>query len=78
MWKKTEKGLEAELVFEDFKQAFEFMTRVAHIAEEHQHHPEWHNVYNRVSIKLRTHDEDNEVTEKDWELARAIESLSIP
>ena len=48
------------------------MTKVASLAEEQQHHPEWSNVYNRVSIRLRTHDANNSVTEKDRRLAAAI------
>ena len=51
------------------------LTKVASIAEEQQHHPEWSNVYNRVSIRLRTHDASNSVTEKDRRLAAAIESI---
>ena len=75
MWRETGEGLEAEFEFKDFGEAFAFMTKVASIAEEQQHHPEWSNVYNRVSIRLRTHDANNSVTEKDRRLAAAIESI---
>ena len=75
MWTETSEGLEAKLEFKDFVEAFSFMTKVASIAEEQQHHPEWSNVYNRVSIRLRTHDASNSVTEKDRRLAAAIESI---
>ncbi len=75
MWRETGEGLETEFEFKDFAEAFSFMTKVASIAEEQQHHPEWSNVYNRVSIRLRTHDASNSVTEKDRRLAAAIESI---
>ena len=75
MWRETGEGLEAEFGFKDFAEAFAFMTKVASIAEEQQHHPEWSNVYNRVSIRLRTHDAGNSITEKDRRLAAAIDSL---
>ena len=75
MWRETGEGLEAEFEFTDFVEAFAFMTKVASIAEEQQHHPEWSNVYNRVSIRLRTHDANNSITEKDRRLAAAITDL---
>ena len=59
-------------VFKDFTRAFSFMTRVALAAERLNHHPEWFNVWNRVTITLATHDAGG-VTEKDVALARAIE-----
>ncbi len=70
----TERGGTAsrEFVFADFTQAFAFMTRVAAIAEQSNHHPEWRNVYNRVSITLTTHDADG-LTQKDVDMARAID-----
>ena len=51
------------------------MTRVAFLAESHQHHPNWFNVYNRVDIALTTHDAGNVVTENDRKLAKAIDQL---
>ncbi|MBO6556430.1 MAG: 4a-hydroxytetrahydrobiopterin dehydratase [Pseudomonadales bacterium] len=72
VWKEIDSALVAELEFKDFVDAFAFMTEVAALAEEHQHHPEWSNVYNRVSIRLTTHDAGNSVTEKDRSLAEAI------
>ena len=64
-----------EFVFENFVQAFGFMTRVALLAEKADHHPNWHNVYNRVSIQLTTHDAGNTVTDQDVALAMSINEL---
>ena len=62
--------------FSDFSEAFAFMTRVALIAEKENHHPDWSNVYNRVTIKLSTHDAGNTITEKDRKLAAAIDKIA--
>ena len=59
--------------FEDFNQAFGFMTRVALYADKHDHHPEWSNVYNTVNITLTTHDADG-LSARDAAMARAIAS----
>jgi 4a-hydroxytetrahydrobiopterin dehydratase len=61
--------------FKDFSAAFGFMARVALVAEKAGHHPEWNNVYNRVTIALTTHDSGG-VTEKDMALARAIDAIA--
>lgn len=74
-WSILQGKLHRDLVFGDFVAAFAFMTRVADAAEELGHHPEWFNVYNRVSIDLSTHDAGGAVTEKDFELARRIDQL---
>jgi 4a-hydroxytetrahydrobiopterin dehydratase len=68
-------ALEAAFQFADFKAAFAFMTEVAAVAESMHHHPEWKNIYNRVEIKLITHDAGNIITEKDFLLAAAIEAI---
>lgn len=60
--------------FGDFLQAFGFMTQVAILAEKHDHHPEWSNIYNKVQIELTTHDA-NGLSMRDMKLARAIEEL---
>ena len=61
--------------FDDFNAAFAFMTRIALKAETMNHHPEWKNVYNRVEVRLTTHDA-NGVTQLDVELARFMDSLA--
>ena len=60
--------------FADFSAAFGFMTRVALLAEKHDHHPEWSNVWNRVTILLSTHDAGG-LSQRDIDLAEAIDSL---
>jgi len=62
-------AIHREFVFADFTQAFAFMTEVALAAEKRDHHPEWSNVYNTVSVTLTTHDADG-LTEKDIQLAQ--------
>lgn len=63
--------------FADFKEAFAFMTRVALIAEVADHHPEWSNVYNRVTILLTTHDADG-LSARDAAMAQAIDAIVGP
>ena len=75
MFRELSNTLQLRLRFVDFVGAFDFMTEVAALAEAHQHHPEWRNVYNLVEITLTTHDAGNVVTEKDRALAQAIEQL---
>jgi 4a-hydroxytetrahydrobiopterin dehydratase len=67
-------SLRREFKFKDFIDAFAFMTRVALLAQSANHHPEWSNVYNKVSITLTTHDAGG-VTEKDVKLAVEIDKL---
>jgi len=75
MWVEKNNKLIKTFKFEDFQEAFAFMTRVAFLAEKHNHHPNWSNVYNTVEIELTTHDEGNKVTEKDRKLAKAIDQI---
>ena len=75
-WKKTSDGREAYsklFKFADFKQAFSFMTSLAMKAEQINHHPEWENVYNKVTITLTTHDKGG-ITELDYDMALFAES----
>jgi 4a-hydroxytetrahydrobiopterin dehydratase len=75
MWKEENNQLVRTFQFKDFSQAFGFMAQVALAAEKMDHHPHWSNVYNRVAIQLSTHDAGNVVTEKDRQLAAAIDKL---
>jgi 4a-hydroxytetrahydrobiopterin dehydratase len=67
--------LSREWRFTDFSEAFGFITRVALLAEQADHHPNWSNVYNTVHIGLTSHDAGNVVTEKDVSLARQINEI---
>lgn len=69
------KALSRAYKFSNFSQAFAFMTRVALIAEKLDHHPEWSNVYNRLEIRLTTHDAGG-LSERDIAMAHAINKLS--
>lgn len=75
MWQETENGLYRQFEFTDFTEAFRFMTSVAKIAEENQHHPRWTNQWNRVEIWLSTHDAGGVITDKDRKLAAAIDKI---
>ena len=74
-WNESDGRLSREFAFGSFTEAFAFMTRVAFIAEKLNHHPEWSNVYNKVTIELTTHDEGNVVTELDRQFAAAVDAL---
>lgn len=77
MWTEKENSLQKSFQFKNFSEAFAFMTRVAMLAEQMNHHPDWSNVYNRVHIKLSTHDAGNTVTDKDRKLAEKIDAIII-
>ena len=74
-WTERDNALHRDFTFADFRQAFAFMTEVAFAAEKMDHHPDWSNVYNRVSIKLNTHDAGNTVTDRDRKLADRIDGI---
>lgn len=74
-WQEKDNTLYRKFEFKDFSEAFGFMTRVAILAEQHQHHPNWSNTYNTVEFHLNTHDAGDVVTEKDHKLAKAIDKL---
>lgn len=71
-WTRADGKLHRDYEFENFIEAFGFMTKLAIVAERINHHPEWSNVYNRVGISLVTHDKDG-ITNLDVELARAAD-----
>lgn len=75
MWKEEDNKLKKTFEFKDFVEAFGFMSQVAILAEKHNHHPNWSNVYNKVTFELNTHDAGDVVTEKDKQLAEAIDKL---
>jgi 4a-hydroxytetrahydrobiopterin dehydratase len=75
MWEEKNNLLTKTFEFKDFQEAFSFMTRVAFLSEAMNHHPNWSNVYNKVTIDLTTHDAGNIVTEKDRKLAEAIDKI---
>jgi 4a-hydroxytetrahydrobiopterin dehydratase len=75
-WSHEDEALTKTFTFGSFREAFSFMTRVAFEAEALDHHPDWRNVYGRVSLRLSTHSAGNKVTTKDIELARRIQKIS--
>jgi 4a-hydroxytetrahydrobiopterin dehydratase len=77
MWKEENNRLTRTFKFSNFVEAFGFMTKVALLAEKHDHHPYWVNVYNSVTIELNTHDAGDIVTDKDHALAKAIDLIKL-
>ncbi len=75
-WKEENNTLTKTFPFDDFTQAFGFMSKVAIVAEKMNHHPNWSNVYNKVTFHLNTHDAGDVVTDKDHKLAEAIDKLA--
>ena len=73
-WEINDNKLHKEFQFDSFNQAFGFMTRAAMEIEKMNHHPEWFNVYNRITIDLTTHDAGG-ITNNDLNLARILNSL---
>ena len=73
-WTVVEGKLHKEFQFDDFNQAFGFMTRAAMHIEKMNHHPEWFNVYNKLIVDLTTHDAGG-ITENDIKLAKILNSL---
>ena len=74
-WHHVDGALYREFEFKDFAEAFAFMTMVAMQAERHGHHPDWSNSWNKVKISLRSHDAGGVVTQRDHDLAFAINSI---
>ena len=75
-WSFERDALTKTFKFGSFREALSFMTRVGFEAEELNHHPDWTNVYNRVVVRLNTHDAGDKVTAKDVELASRIQTIS--
>lgn len=76
-WQHFDNAIHAEFEFENFKDCFSAMSRIAFECEAQNHHPNWYNVYNILKISLSTHDADG-VTIKDFKLAEAIDKIVIP
>lgn len=74
-WSVADGKLSREFAFPDFVRAFGFMTSAAIEAEKLNHHPEWSNVYSRVTVHLTTHEADG-ITALDFELARKMDALA--
>lgn len=73
-WEFKDNAIHTSFQFENFKEAFSVMVRIAFEAEAMHHHPDWTNVYNELQISLSTHDAGG-VTDKDFKLARIIENI---
>jgi 4a-hydroxytetrahydrobiopterin dehydratase len=74
-WQENDGRLTRTFHFASFADAMTFMLRCGFEAEAMNHHPEWTNVYNKVTVSLTTHDAGNVVTEKDRELARRMNAI---
>lgn len=75
-WAFERDALAKEFKFGSFREAMSFMVRAGFEAEALDHHPDWTNVYNRVAVRLNTHDSGGKVTAKDVELARRLQQIS--
>jgi 4a-hydroxytetrahydrobiopterin dehydratase len=75
MWTETDNYLTRTFVFNNFVEAFAFLLKVAMAAEKQNHHPTIINTYNKVELRLNTHDAGNTVTDKDRQLAADIDKL---
>lgn len=73
-WHFKDKGIEKKFQFKDFVEALGFIVKIGVLAEKINHHPELFNVYNKVNIRLTTHDAKG-LTDKDFKLAKSIESI---
>ncbi|WP_242085051.1 4a-hydroxytetrahydrobiopterin dehydratase [Aestuariivivens sediminis] len=76
-WEYYDQAIHVEFEFENFKDCFSAMSRIAFECEALNHHPNWSNVYNVLTISLSTHDVGG-VSEKDFKLAEAIELIVEP
>ena len=74
-WRLDDDALRRDLRFADFVEAFAFLTKLALVAERQDHHPEISNVYRDVTLRLRSHDAGNRVSQRDVDLAEAIDGL---
>lgn len=75
-WKYNNNAIEKNFVFKNFKEALAMMVRIGFEAEKMDHHPDWTNVYNKLYIRLNTHDAGG-ITEKDFALAKKIDGIIV-
>jgi len=75
-WEFNNDGIEKQFQFKNFKEAMAFMVRVGDAAEAMNHHPEFFNVYNKVKLRLSTHDAGG-LTDRDFKLAGEIEKVAV-
>jgi len=75
-WEYDDNAIHTEFEFENFKDCFSAMSRIAFECEKFQHHPDWNNTYNILKISLTTHDAGG-VTQKDFDLAHAINTIVV-
>ena len=73
-WMINNKTIKKEFIFDNFIDAFGFMTKVAFLSEKMDHHPDWQNTYNKVKINLTTHDKGG-ITNNDIKLAESTDKL---
>ena len=74
-WKEENNALHKTFAFKTFVEALAWMVKAGFVIEKLNHHPEWSNVYNKVTVKLTTHDAGNTVTEKDRKLAELLDAI---
>ncbi len=77
MWQNLNNKIYRSFTFKDFKEAFNFIENVADLAQHHNHHPTICNTYNKVELWLSTHDAGDVATEKDHQLAAAIDDMLL-
>lgn len=75
-WESKDNALVKTFEFDSFREALSYMVRAGFEAEAMDHHPEWTNVYNRLVVRLNTHDAGGKVTAKDVELAKRLQKIS--
>ncbi len=76
-WEENDQFLIKTFKFRDFVSAIQWMHTASEAIERLGHHPEWTNVYNKVTVRLTTHDAGNTVTDKDRELAKLLDSIPV-
>ena len=76
-WTETNNELKKTFVFSSFKDAIDWMVKASVEIDKQNHHPTWTNVFNKVHVCLTTHDEGNTITQKDIELAHALDTIEM-